>query len=71
MEEAASAKRSHSSVEYEHPSRHEGKECRDCVHYIGANPPRCTGVQSPIRPVDYCKRFERKSRIGEAMKRGK
>jgi hypothetical protein len=70
MESAEKDKFSHASVGYVHPSPYEGKECRDCVHYISANPPRCEGVVSPIRPMDYCKRLQRKSRIGEAMKRG-
>jgi hypothetical protein len=69
MEKPASEKLSHLAVHYQHPSQHPGKECDDCAHYIRATPPRCEGVQSPIRPEDYCDNFKRKSRIAQAMKK--
>jgi hypothetical protein len=49
----------HSQVNYEHPSRHPGKYCSGCAHYIRAHIPRCEAVKNPIRPVDWCKRWER------------
>ena len=48
----------HSQVSYESPSQHEGQHCSKCEHYIAAEPPRCQAVASPIRPGDYCKRYE-------------
>jgi hypothetical protein len=55
----ASEKLSHAAVKYEHPSAHGGKSCASCVHFIAASPPRCESVQTPIRPEDFCKRYER------------
>jgi hypothetical protein len=66
VEKRAGNKLDHSAVAYEHPSRHSGKQCSGCVHYIAAIPPRCEGVKSPISPGDYCSHFERKA--GEMAK---
>jgi hypothetical protein len=60
-------KRSHASVDFEHPSRHHGEPCAGCQHFIPGNPPRCEGVRSPIRAEDWCKRFEAKH---EAARKG-
>jgi hypothetical protein len=55
----ASEKYSHAEVDYEHPS--EGVDhCSGCEHYIHAMVPRCQHVKSPIRPKDWCERFEAK-----------
>lgn len=56
---AESEKRTHEAVGYEYPSRHDGQHCSICKHYIAADPPRCEGVKSPIRPGDWCERFRR------------
>lgn len=56
----AGEKLSHAAVKYEHPSEHRPQNCASCVHFIAANPPRCEGVQSPIRAEDWCKRFEKR-----------
>jgi hypothetical protein len=57
-ERAEADKIPHGEVRYEHPSRHSGEFCRICQHYIKAVPPRCEAVKSPIRAVDWCRRFE-------------
>jgi hypothetical protein len=59
-EKPEAEKFTHAEVKYESPSRHEGKFCILCEHFIPARPPRCEGVKSPIRAGDYCKRFEAK-----------
>lgn len=58
MELPSTQKRTHEAVHYEHPSGHGRERCAVCAHFISSNPPRCEGVQSPIRPEDWCKRFE-------------
>lgn len=63
----------HSEVQYQHPSRSRDKDgklerCRDCTHFIPDGhsennekfAPRCEGVRSPIRPGDWCERFNKK-----------
>jgi hypothetical protein len=51
-------KATHAEVHYQHPSRHPGRFCAGCVHFIRANPPRCEGVKEPIRGPDYCDNFK-------------
>jgi hypothetical protein len=55
----ASEKYSHAEVSYEHPSE-STKHCVGCEHYIHAQVPRCEHVKSPIRPKDWCERWEAK-----------
>lgn len=57
-EAAQKEKRPHSSVGY--VSRSTTKSiCAKCVHFIEARygGPACVGVQSPINPQGYCRRF--------------
>jgi hypothetical protein len=68
MEKPASEKLSHAAVDYEAASHHLPNRCGVCAHFIAVSPPRCEGVQSPIAAQAWCKRFERKSRIAQAMK---
>lgn len=52
-------KLTHSTVDYEHPSEHEGEECAGCRNFINAvGKPRCKHVQDPIRAGDWCERFK-------------
>jgi hypothetical protein len=53
----ANQKLSHAAVKYENISSHRGQSCQNCLHFIAANPPRCEGVQSPISPKAWCKRY--------------
>jgi hypothetical protein len=53
-------KLSHSEVFYQHPSQQDDEKCADCKHFIDAKPARCEHVKSPIRPEDWCRKFERK-----------
>lgn len=71
MEKPAREKLSHAAVQYVDSSPHVEENCGVCAHFIKATPPRCEGVQSPVRVAGYCQRFQRRSRIGEAMKNGK
>jgi len=48
----------HAEVWYEHPSKHIDESCGHCVHYIRGHVPRCQAVTGPIRPQDWCQRFE-------------
>jgi hypothetical protein len=61
MERTETEKFSHAKVGYEHPAQ--GKDhCSLCEHYlVRINAPRCEIVKSPIRPNDWCERFEPKS----------
>jgi hypothetical protein len=51
-------KLTHSEVNYEHPAQGMN-ECRDCKHY---DAPHCRLVKDPIRPEDWCKKFERRNK---------
>lgn len=57
-ERATSDKLSHSQVDYESPSAHDGERCARCRHFIFGSPPRCEAVASPIHWNDWCRRFE-------------
>lgn len=58
MEQDARNKLSHASVHYIGVSPHPKRECRWCVHFIAADPPRCESVQAPIAARGWCQRFE-------------
>jgi hypothetical protein len=63
MSEVAEARKlSHAAVGYEHPSQHRPQRCGGCRHYIRATPPRCEHVKSPIRMIDWCRKFEAKEK---------
>lgn len=51
-------KAKHSAVNYEHPAQ-SANHCGICKHFIRAHIPRCETVRNPIRPSDWCKRFEK------------
>jgi hypothetical protein len=51
-------KSKHSVVNYEHPAKGRN-HCGNCAHFINAHIPRCETVMNPIRPGDWCKRWER------------
>jgi hypothetical protein len=52
-------KLSHSQVDYEHPAKG-AERCAGCKHYLPGKPPHCEDVKDPIRPEDWCRRFEQK-----------
>jgi hypothetical protein len=62
-------KLTHAAVKYEHPSKHRSESCAKCIHFIEGKPPRCEAVQSPILPVDWCKRFENASSAADEFYR--
>ena len=52
-----SEKRTHASVNYVEKSKIAGRKCANCKHFIAPN--ACEGVQSPIAPSGWCKRYQR------------
>jgi hypothetical protein len=46
------------SVDFEHPSKHDGERCARCTHFIFGSPPHCQHVKDPIHWDDFCKKFE-------------
>jgi hypothetical protein len=58
-EKPEAKKLSHKAVDYESPSEHDGQRCGGCRHYIETKPPRCEGVQCPIRVGDWCHNFDK------------
>ena len=63
MELLPEQKSSHEEVGFEHPSRHGGQTCKECVHLrliwiINLGPVHCETVKDPIKYGDYCKRWE-------------
>lgn len=49
----------HKSVAFEHPAK--GVDhCGDCVNWQGPVG-QCKIVRPPVRPVDWCNKFEEKS----------
>lgn len=57
-EQPPDEKARHSAVGYESPASDPERHCSACEHYIAAKVPRCQIVKSPIRPGDWCERFE-------------
>jgi hypothetical protein len=50
----------HGDVGYEPHSKHSPEACANCEHFIGANPPRCQTVKSPISQKGWCERYDPK-----------
>lgn len=57
---AQKEKRDHASVGYVGQSQRSGQQCSKCAMFIAEKyvGPACTGVQSPIAPDGWCRRFK-------------
>ena len=53
-------KLTHIAVGYQKPSQHYEARCGNCRPFIVATPPRCEHVKSPIRMMDYCRKWQKK-----------
>ena len=64
---------SHKACDYG-PGHKDGDHCSICEYYV-PDGPHCEKVVDPIRPMDWCNRFEENKAIGELgerlKKRGK
>jgi len=57
------AKLSHKEVEYEHPAKMPPNNCAHCMHSFRRNRNmHCEIVVDPIRPEDWCNKYEREEK---------
>ena len=64
-EQPESEKYTQAEVGYESPSRHEGETCSRCQWFLA--PDACTSVKGPIKPEDWCEKFDPKKRFTAAL----